>query len=506
MNSIIRAILLFFVFTYSHVQSQDYRYTETLFSSSLITENVVYHTAPYLNSPYLIESNTTNEDLEMDIYVPEGDTNTLKPAIIFAHSGGFLTGDKNHDDMMAFCDSLSKKGYLTVTINYRLGFYPITNANMHGTRAVYRGIQDGMAAVRYMRANASTYNIDSEKIYFVGSSAGSFIGLHSMYMDSDEIPSEVGSVSYTNTVPPFNHTAPDLGPLNIGEHLTFNGQPEALIALWGAIQHPTIINNNNNKPVFLIHGGDDSVVTFEIGPPFNYSALDDTYGSHEINNRLDELEITNKETYFVPDVEHEFYGTDNGTWSNGTSGNEYWDIIFEKMTTFLWKQHKPTANFQYQQGDGDLTSEYTVDFFDQSSGATSWLWDFGDGNTSTEQNPSHTYEELGLYQVSLYVENDILSWDEITIEIYTALSITENEIIDFSYFPNPTKDHLYFSFEDQYSSIKIQLYDVKSQLIQEETFYNSKDILFQIQDVAKGIYFVLVTKDNKTFPLKIFKK
>ncbi|CAI8312426.1 MAG: Uncharacterised protein [Flavobacterium sp. SCGC AAA160-P02] len=125
---------------------------------------------------------------------------------------------------------------------------------------------------------------------------------------------------------------------------------------------------------------------------------------------------------------------------------------------------------------------------------------------STEQNPSHTYEDLGLYQVTLYVENDVLSWDEITIEIYTALSTTENELIDFSYFPNPTIDHLYFSFEDQYSSIRIQLYDVKSQLIQEETFYNSKDILFQIQDVANGIYFVLVTKDNKTFPLKIFKK
>ena len=502
----IRFFGLIVVMCCSYVQSQEYRYTETLYSSSLISENVVYRTAPSLNAPYAIENNTTDEDLEMDIYVPQGDTNTLRPAIIFAHSGGFLTGNKNHDDMMAFCDSLSRKGYVTATINYRLGFYPISNINMHGTRAVYRGIQDGMAAVRYMRANASTYDVDPDKIYFVGSSAGSFIGLHSLYMDEDEIPSEVGAVSYINSVPPFNHTAPDLGPLNIGDHLTYNGKPDALVALWGAIQSPTMINSDDDSPVFLIHGGNDSVVPFEIGPPFGYSAFNDTYGSHEINDRLDELEITNKETYFVSDGEHEFYGTDNGTWSNGNGGNEYWDLVFEKITTFLWEQHKPTANFQYQQGDGNTTSPYTVDFTDLSSGATNWLWDFGDGNTSTEQNPSHTYEDLGAYQVTLYIENAILSWDEITIDIYTALSVTENELMDFRFFPNPTTDHLHFSFQEPYPSIQIQLVDIKSQLIRERTFVNTKDVLFEMQDIAKGIYIVLVTKEHQTFPIKVVKQ
>jgi len=45
-----------------------------------------------------------------------------------------------------------------------------------------------------------------------------------------------------------------------------------------------------------------------------------------------------------------------------------------------------------------------VSFTDQSTGAiTSWLWSFGDGNTSTEQHPLHTYTAPGTYSVNLTV-------------------------------------------------------------------------------------------------------
>lgn len=47
---------------------------------------------------------------------------------------------------------------------------------------------------------------------------------------------------------------------------------------------------------------------------------------------------------------------------------------------------------------------FTVDFTDTSGGAaTSWLWTFGDGSTSTTHNPSHTYTSAGVYTVTLFV-------------------------------------------------------------------------------------------------------
>jgi PKD repeat protein len=56
---------------------------------------------------------------------------------------------------------------------------------------------------------------------------------------------------------------------------------------------------------------------------------------------------------------------------------------------------------------GSPTSGYvplSVQFTDSSSGViTNWDWDFGDGESSTQQNPSHTYTQAGTYTVSLEV-------------------------------------------------------------------------------------------------------
>ncbi|WP_339864214.1 MBG domain-containing protein [uncultured Algoriphagus sp.] len=54
-------------------------------------------------------------------------------------------------------------------------------------------------------------------------------------------------------------------------------------------------------------------------------------------------------------------------------------------------------NSDIDHGCGPLSVQFT----DQSKGAVSWLWDFGDGNTSSDQNPAHTYDLPGRYSVKL---------------------------------------------------------------------------------------------------------
>ena len=62
-----------------------------------------------------------------------------------------------------------------------------------------------------------------------------------------------------------------------------------------------------------------------------------------------------------------------------------------------------------------------VSFSDNSIGATSWSWDFGDGSTSVVQNPTHTYEESGSYTVSLTASRSGESDTEIEIDYINVI-------------------------------------------------------------------------------------
>ena len=62
----------------------------------------------------------------------------------------------------------------------------------------------------------------------------------------------------------------------------------------------------------------------------------------------------------------------------------------------------PKAGFTATPRNGK--APLTVQFTDGSTGASSWLWNFGDRNTSTEQNPAHTYNKAGAYTVTLSVK------------------------------------------------------------------------------------------------------
>ncbi|WP_157953731.1 PKD domain-containing protein [Oceanimonas marisflavi] len=82
----------------------------------------------------------------------------------------------------------------------------------------------------------------------------------------------------------------------------------------------------------------------------------------------------------------------------------------------------PTANFSY------ATSELTAHFTDQSTDSdgsiTAWLWEFGDGNTSTEQNPGHTYGSAGPHTVQLTVTDNDGETDTMTQGVTVSEPVT----------------------------------------------------------------------------------
>lgn len=119
-------------------------------------------------TPGIEYSSPDGESLQLDLAQPKQGEGPF-PTVLCIHGGGFRAGTREGYD--ALCVRLAERGYVAATITYRL-------APKHQYPAA---IYDCKAALRFLRANASKYRIDPERIGVTGGSAGGhlaqFIGL-----------------------------------------------------------------------------------------------------------------------------------------------------------------------------------------------------------------------------------------------------------------------------------------------------------------------------------------
>jgi len=109
---------------------------------------------------------------------------------------------------------------------------------------------------------------------------------------------------------------------------------------------------------------------------------------------------------------------------------------------------QPVANFSADPTDGP--APLTVEFTDQSRNEpTSWLWTFGDGETSTDRHPTHTYEEPGAYDVVL-IAASATGTDTVTRQAFITVSSTAlPPVAAFVGNPRSGQAPLAVSFTDQ---------------------------------------------------------
>jgi len=106
----------------------------------------------------------------------------------------------------------------------------------------------------------------------------------------------------------------------------------------------------------------------------------------------------------------------------------------------------PVADFEGTPTTGE--APLTVNFTDLSTnGPSSWDWDFGDGGTSTEQNPSHVYNEPGDYTVTLTATNNCGSDVETKVD-YIHVDTCYAPVADFSGSPTSGEAPLTVTFTD----------------------------------------------------------
>ena len=338
MNRIVFLILLITL-----LQAQNTRYLDEVFDDITITEDIIYGNAPDLPFLFLFEWNTFDIDLDMDIYEPMGDTLDARPAIIFLHTGSFFSGNNELDDVVDLSIASAKRGYVSFNINYRLGLNILSSYS--GERAVYRGVQDASAAIRHIREFHEEYNIDPDKIFIWGTSAGSLIGMHLAYSQDDERPE---STYGTNT-------DPDLGCIDCsGNNYIQNNKPNALVSCWGAIGDLNWIDPEDNIPTLMFHGSLDPIVPFNSGFPFTIDiALPIVYGSNLVHDRLQELNIYSE--LYSPLELHEYWGTVNGNWVLGP--NDYYNQIITDTYEFLY-------NYLDIVNSGDLNDDGNINILD----------------------------------------------------------------------------------------------------------------------------------------------
>lgn len=80
----------------------------------------------------------------------------------------------------------------------------------------------------------------------------------------------------------------------------------------------------------------------------------------------------------------------------------------------------PVASF-FTNEDTFFLPDPVVSFTDSSQGETSWLWNFGDGTSSTEENPFHSYEDTGWYCITLIVSNNTGQCKDTTVKCIHVL-------------------------------------------------------------------------------------
>ncbi len=387
-------ILLFMAFSLSTFAQYDAnRYRESVFPSSDAQTDVKYGAAPVWTIPY------QNTDLKLNVYQPTGDTHNKRPLIIFAHAGGFLNGSKDVDDMVAICDSFARKGYVTATIDYRKGFNPLSNGSAE--RAVYRGIQDGKAAVRYFKEYATLYGIDTNNIFFGGMSAGGFISLHIAFMDKE---SERPQSTYGGG------TVNDLKCLDCaGNTYNHSSKVKGVLDYWGAVSDTSIMEAGD-IPILIMHGANDPTVPFVYGHPFGVPTLPNTYGGQPVYERATNLGL-DVEYYVSNGPLHMLDGSDNGTFTNPP--NAFWhDTLIPRTKDFLLRLIKPETT--KISPDTIYVCGTQVANFQVSNAINShYVWMYNATQVQTVLNNSGSklklkYTTAGTYSVNVLEFNELL--------------------------------------------------------------------------------------------------
>lgn len=284
------------------------------------------------------------QDLTADIYQPSGDTQAHRPVVIFLHGGAFSSGSRHDRYVSDFARTFAKRGYVVMALSYRLGVRNQISPIDYG-EAIYRAVQDAKTAVRFVRAEASKYAVDTNNIYIGGGSAGAIAALHAAYWRQNEVPAYIDTKK--------------LGPLeNTGGHEGYPSTVNGVINCWGALIDTAYIKKGD-APVVSVHGVDDPIVPYKTVGMGIFSL----FGSYYINEKATSVGIHSDLLAFA--------NTGHGLrWDDSAK----WNSTLETISNFLYKmvkehEAKPVQTGESTSSHAAISYNYSSDSEKQKSAA-----------------------------------------------------------------------------------------------------------------------------------------
>ena len=264
-----------------------------------ITDSADFSTVEFGSA---VNSLGATQTLQMDIYQPYNVSSEKRPVMILAFGGSFVGGNRKTEDMIHFAYEFAKKGYVCATIDYRLAQTTDLFFEKNMVQEVFRAVQDGKAAVRFFRKDAAetnVYDIDPDKIFVGGTSAGGILAVNLAYMDSeDKLPEswkpwleEVGGLEGESGNPGFC------------------SKPNGVFSFSGAVADTTWIESDD-VPIYSAHSTEDQTVPYYTGRPLNGIAPISVQGSGEVHARMNTVGVYNVlDTYY--DAAHPSFSSNN---------------------------------------------------------------------------------------------------------------------------------------------------------------------------------------------------
>jgi len=124
----------------------------------------------------------------------------------------------------------------------------------------------------------------------------------------------------------------------------------------------------------------------------------------------------------------------------------------------------------------------------------SYFWQFGDGEFSSDETPTHAYASSGTYEVTLTVSNECGEATTSSTIAHVAASLETEGLVNMEIYPNPTSSTLTIEANGNYTG---RIVNTRGQEVLEFGLINNKQTV-QVNHLPKGVYFLQLHNETDT--------